>query len=573
MTENFQKLRAYNIIWDFARNYDVNPHTYYKMDFNYKNITEGFILGHFDISLIENYFSLLKKNNPFYEEFKNITLLVLENIAYLHLKDNLVIDDFRKKYAREVLKKYTYKKDTENVFEQIEKAYYGKVFGESIKEAKLVRDFYKELFEINTLNTATFIKSIDDIFKKYFLFERFEQDNELFDKMIEKSEVQDFSTENEPEDFSDDNIFEQFGIGSAEFTGNIYLEEKKKDLNKNLFFFNDDMSDYIQSGDFIEDFYGKPIISKEKIHNLEKKVSKGIHKGKRLYFTEGDYTQTPNAKFYKKNREKQTEENKKYIESNLAINNRAINELGRTIKNSIANFEDEDLSQKSYGLIDSNKVWRAPVLNDIKVFQKIELDNKVKFKVDLLLDSSASQIQRQKLVANQAYIIAESMDKVNIPIRVMGYSTLRDFTVFNVYRDYQDKNKNENIYSFFASGSNRDGLAFKCLREIFKEEKKTDEKRILIVLSDGKPHDEKHSINTINVKIKDQYIDKLAVDDTAMEIRNLKKDGIKVLGVFTGKDEDVENAKLIYGSDFCRITNLENFSKLVSIFLKNIIMN
>ena len=31
-------------------------------------------------------------------------------------------------------------------------------------------------------------------------------------------------------------------------------------------------------------------------------------------------------------------------------------------------------------------------------------------------------------------------------------------------------------------------------------------------------------------------------------------------------------AKLIYGADFCRITSLTNFSKIVSIFMKNTIM-
>ena len=98
-------------------------------------------------------------------------------------------------------------------------------------------------------------------------------------------------------------------------------------------------------------------------------------------------------------------------------------------------------------------------------------------------------------------------------------------------------------------------------------------RKILIILSDGRPNDEKHNINTVNAKIKDQYIDKKAVDDTAKEIRSLKNDGIQVLGVFTGEDEDIENAKLIYGSDFCRIKNLENFSKIVSIYMKNLIAN
>ena len=89
---------------------------------------------------------------------------------------------------------------------------------------------------------------------------------------------------------------------------------------------------------------------------------------------------------------------------------------------------------KNYGTIDSSKVWRAPVINDYDVFFNQENDEVAKFQVDLILDASASQIRRQHIVANQAYIIEKAMDEVGIPIRVTSYSTLREHTVFNVFR-------------------------------------------------------------------------------------------------------------------------------------------
>ncbi|MDD7306660.1 MAG: hypothetical protein PUG67_08735 [Peptoniphilaceae bacterium] len=578
MTESFEKIRALNVIWDFANDYKLAPNHYYPMDENYKNIILGYIYRTFDLALVDNYFKLLKKSNPFYKEFKNMTKLVMENIAYINLsKTNLVISDFRKKYAREIDKFYSYKKDTTNVYEQIEKAYYEKILNKPITESFLVRELFRELFAIETKDTKDLLKQLDQVFKKYFLFEEFNDDNSLFkdiikDKKGKESEKKDTDS---PSEYTEKSLEELFNAQSAEFTGNIYFEEKQKDMNKNKLFFADDNKDYTQSNDYIEDFYGKSIISLQKQKSLEEKLAKGIHKSKKLYFTKGEYSNSPNAMFNKKTRRKQSEKNKTYIENNLAINNRAINDLKRTIKNSIANYEDEDINQKNTGIINSTRVWRAPILNDYNVFQKIELDKKAKFKVDLLIDGSASQIERQSVVANQAFIIAQTMDDVDIPIRVMSFSTLRDHTVFNIYRDYMEKGKNKNIYNFFASGSNRDGLAFKTLHHILDKENQREEgtRRILIVLSDGKPHDEKQNINTKSINQKDQYIDKTAVDDAAKEIRNIKKDGIAVLGVFTGADEDVENAKLIYNNDFCRITNLENFSKIVSIFMKNQILN
>ena len=392
--------------------------------------------------------------------------------------------------------------------------------------------------------------------------------------MIKDEKPKNFDHDDLDESDIEKNIEDQFQIQSAEFNGYIYFEEKKEDMNKDIFIFekNDDETDKREDS-FIEDFYGKLSISKKRQELLEKELAKGIHKSKKLYFTKGEYTDSPNAKFNQKVRNKQRKKTKEYIENNLSINNRAVNELTRTIENSLANHEEDELFRKNYGLLDSVNVWRAPVLNESKVFFSNNKDPKPKFQLDLLIDGSASQIKRQNLVANQAYIIANAMDKINIPIRVSSFSTLRDYTVFNMYRDFKDKGKNENIYDFFASGANRDGLAFKTIHKLINEDKNEEVRKILIILSDGRPNDEKHNINTVNAKIKDQYIDKKAVDDTAKEIRSLKNDGIQVLGVFTGEDEDIENAKLIYGSDFCRIKNLENFSKIVSIYMKNLIAN
>lgn len=574
MTDTFEKLRAMNVIWDYADDYSIFPKNFYPMDKNYKNIIEGFKFKNFKLDLFSSFFSYLKKDNPFFEEFKNITLLLLEDLAYRKLrKTNLVIDDLRKSYAKKALEKYRYKKETENVYEQIEKAYYDKVFGKTIKEGQLVRDFYRELFSINTYKSSEIIKNLDSLFKKYFLFERFEQYNDLFDQMIEEENPKDFDSKDLDDSEIEKNIEDQFEIQSAEFNGYIYFEEKKEDTNKDIFNFEGNDKKNKREDNFIEDFYGKLSISKKRQEFLERELSKGIHKNKRLYFTRGEYTDSPNSKFNQKQRKKQSDKNKEYIEKNLSINNRAINELRRTIENSLSNYEEDELYRKNYGLLDSINVWKAPVLNDSKVFFSNNKDPKPKFQIDLLIDGSASQIKRQEVVADQAYIIANAMDKVNIPIRVTSFSTLRDYTVFNLYRDYEDKGNNDKIFDFFASGSNRDGLAFKTIHKLINEDMNEGVRNILIVLSDGKPNDEKHNINTVNAKIKDQYVDKRAVDDTAKEIRSLKSDGISVLGVFTGEDEDIENAKLIYGADFCRITKLENFSKVVSIYMKNLMAN
>ena len=571
MTESLDKIREYNIIWDFSENYKFTPKKTYPMDEVFKNIVAGFTIKTFDTKMLDSFFAYLYENNPFYEDFKFMTNLLIEDICVKELKkDNLVIGDLQRKFAQKSYGKYSHH-NPDNLKEQVEKAYYGQVLGKPIIEGAIFRNIYMAVFAIYTTDTSALIDKLNEVFKTYFRFDRTKEDEELFEEMVKDKEAKEFkNSEEKPSEYSDENIDQQFAIGSAEFTGNIYYADKKADLNKNLLFLNSSQDDYHSSDEFIEDFFGKSILSKNIVENIEKEVARGIHQNKKLYFTKGIYSNKANARFYEKKRKEQSDKNKNYIEKNYAINHRNINQLSLAIKNSLASYEDYEDRVKNYGAIDSTKVWRAPIIHDYNVFNNMENDDVKKFKVDLILDSSASQIHRQHIVANQAYIIAKSMDLVDIPIRITGFSTLREHTVFTVYRDYTEKNKNEELYNFFAAGSNRDGLAFKTLHHII--DTKDDTKHIIIVLSDGKPNDERANINTARLKDKDQYTDKIAIDDTAFEIRNLRNDNVSVLGVFTGEDEDVENAKLIYNKDFVRITNLENFSKIVSIFMKNQIL-
>ncbi|WP_044567599.1 vWA domain-containing protein [Anaerococcus provencensis] len=571
MTESLDKIREYNIIWDFSENYKFTPKKTYPMDEVFKNIVAGFTIKTFDTKMLDSFFAYLYENNPFYEDFKFMTNLLIEDICVKELrKDNLVIEDLQRKYAKKSHSKYSHH-NPDNLREQVEKAYYGQILGKPIIEGAIFRNIYKAVFAIYTTDTSTLIDKLNEVFKTYFRFDRTKEDEELFEDMVKDKEAKEFkNSEEKPSEYSDENIDQQFAIGSAEFTGNIYYADKKEDLNKNLLFLNSSQDDYHSSDEFIEDFFGKSILSKNIVENIEKEVARGIHQNKKLYFTKGIYSNKANARFYEKKRKEQSDKNKNYIEKNYAINHRNINQLSLAIKNSLASYEDYEDRIKNYGAIDSTKVWRAPIIHDYNVFNNMENDDAKKFKVDLILDSSASQIYRQHIVANQAYIIAKSMDLVDIPIRITGFSTLREHTVFTVYRDYTEKNKNKELYNFFAAGSNRDGLAFKTLHHII--DTKDDSKHIIIVLSDGKPNDERANINTARLKDKDQYTSKIAIDDTAFEIRNLRNDNVSVLGVFTGEDEDVENAKLIYNKDFVRITNLENFSKIVSIFMKNQIL-
>ena len=64
-----------------------------------------------------------------------------------------------------------------------------------------------------------------------------------------------------------------------------------------------------------------------------------------------------------------------------------------------------------------------------------------------------------------------------------------------------------------------------------------EENKVLIVLSDGRPND--IIVNRPNSRNPAPYAGDYAVRDTASEVRKVRAEGISVLGVFAGEEEDL----------------------------------
>ena len=75
-------------------------------------------------------------------------------------------------------------------------------------------------------------------------------------------------------------------------------------------------------------------------------------------------------------------------------------------------------------------------------------------------------------------------------------------------------------------------------------------------------------INRPGSKNPKPYGGEYAVRDTASEVRRARNLGISVLGVFAGREEDLDAEKKIFGRDFAYIREIENFSNVVGRYLK-----
>ena len=155
--------------------------------------------------------------------------------------------------------------------------------------------------------------------------------------------------------------------------------------------------------------------------------------------------------------------------------------------------------------------------------------------------------------------------EAGIPHRVSGYCAFWGYTVLQRFRDYEDaREANKRIFAFRAYANNRDGLALKTVCASLTE--RPEGHKILIVLSDGRPCD--ISIKRTGIRQPVIYDGEEAIKDTASEVRRARNQGISVIGVFVGSEEDLPAEKKIFGKDFAYIRNISNFSHVVGTFLR-----
>ena len=146
----------------------------------------------------------------------------------------------------------------------------------------------------------------------------------------------------------------------------------------------------------------------------------------------------------------------------------------------------------------------------------------------------------------------------------MSYCTFWDYTILHRFREYDDpRSANENIFNYVTSSNNRDGLAIRAAG--YGLLNREEEKKILIILSDGRPYDV--IVNRPNAKNPAPYHGKYAITDTAAQIRKLRSQGVSVLGVFAGEEKDLATEKKVFGKDFAYIRNITGFSKIVGRYL------
>ena len=315
---------------------------------------------------------------------------------------------------------------------------------------------------------------------------------------------------------------------------------------------------------YVELNYGKSYLSEAEEKKINYQMCRGIHSDCSLYFTEGILKNPVKSNYQYEYAKRLRNKNIWLYHDKHRIVKHNITVLTETLRKSLVLRSETQTVLSDRGMIVPSRLWRIGRTNDAKLFQQ-ELKGEISdFVVDVLIDASGSQMKRQGDVALQAYIISEALSNVDIPYRVMSFCTFWDYTIMHRFRRYDDpRSENDNIFNYVTSSNNRDGLAIRTAGyDLLQRE---EEKKIIIILSDGRPYDV--IINRPNAKNPEPYQGKDAIADTATEVRRLRNLDVSVLGVFAGEEKDLATEKKIFGKDFAYIRDIANFSKIVGRYL------
>lgn len=574
---------AWTICGDYSDDIDVLEKDYSSKEVSlYFGIIAGARRKYVDWNIVKKY--LIHRISKGYEKdiILDLVQIVLNNLVESKvIEDRPGIEEIRAKAYRDIINRFA-KIYNDNILQNIKYTFILEGMGKHPSVDGLSRRLINEIKNINLNNEIIeILKDVDSIYIKYFNTIANELDKNKRSDSKEYKEIDiDFDTfsdfmyeelySDEDEKFMENEIDSISSSMLVESVGESKLSDSRNTFNR-VIYVDEEIASKIYEK--IEYYYGKSYLNKSEIKKIETKNCRNVHEGCRVHFTEGVLRSECKNVFQVKYVTRHKENNLKKYREKIKIYKRNINKLKENLSRILIEESINDRVYSDCGTIDANRAWRVGRSNNNKIFYKDIENEKGRYVIDILLDSSGSQSRNQYRVAIQAYIIASALTMAKIPNRVTGFSSFLDYTILKRFRDYEDPvSINENIFEYFCTGNNRDGLAIKCICDGLIE--REEENKILIVLSDGKPNDVKIGAEKErSIRGESAYKGKIAIKDTANEVRLARQKGILVLGVFTGKENELTTEKMIYGKDFIYTKNIERFSDIVSMYLKKIIRN
>ncbi|MCD7955117.1 MAG: nitric oxide reductase activation protein [Lachnospiraceae bacterium] len=344
-------------------------------------------------------------------------------------------------------------------------------------------------------------------------------------------------------------------------------QEKPKEAKRKIIVIDEKAAAKMYS--YMELNFGRSYLNAEEQKRRNARLCRGAHADCSLYYTEGILKNPVLSNAQYVNARRLVQKNELHFRNHYHSIVRSSEQLSDELRRTLHRRSEPETMNAYAGRIVPNRLWQIGRLNTPgPLFKKTQRHLSSDFAVDILIDASGSQRDRQSEIAMQAFIIAEALCQNQIPLQVSSFCTFWDYTVLQRFREYDaPRQENRQLLNYVTSSNNRDGLAFRAVGDSLLS--RPEEGKILIVLSDGKPND--IIVNRPNSRNPRPYYGEYAIRDTAREVRALRASGVYVLGVFTGKESDLTAEKKIFGRDFTYIRSIRNFARVVAHYLRRLL--
>ena len=554
-----EERRATNLIWNAAGDYSLHPgaRAYDAGGYAdvYMNSIVGAVYKYYDFDVIQKLLDGME-NAPHGETYQDLFWTGLENCAYLRAaEDRPALRLLRLGYARGILRQAEGKNAMDfSLPDRIKLEHYSRALGEGHRLIAREERLLSQLEFPPELTSAEIVERMRAILAEYFGVTVGMLRRESRGKLPQ---------------FMSGFGFRRPGLGARVRTGDM-KKAGSRDRRGAIGRLTGEKSPE-QLREYVADCFGVSIYGRGDLEAIEDRLCRDKHAGCMLHFTRGEEKpgrlRDGEALMQRRISKRQTELNRKYYMDGLTAHRLAIIRLTEKVRNCILVHLDDAMLKSRAGQLDARAVWRAVYLNDGRIFEKHERTTDTELSVDVLLDASASQLQRQESVAAQAYILSESLTRCGLPVRVFSFCTVGDCTVVRIYRDYGESRGSEAVFGYSAAGFNRDGLAIRAANYMLSDT--PYEHRVLITLSDCSPNDVKRITGPDGRK--SGYEGRAGVEDSAMEVEKLRRMGVRVMCVFTGEESELPNARRIYGRELVRIRHISQFADAVGTVLTGLI--
>lgn len=188
--------------------------------------------------------------------------------------------------------------------------------------------------------------------------------------------------------------------------------------------------------DYVEGCFGASMLPPGELAQAEKDLCTGDHRNCRLHVTKGEPSTRPVKGACARERalfQLQRERNRTYFEEHKGQYRLAMARLSRALENTLLLQREEDDTPSRWGRLRPQAAWRGGALGEEQIFARRQVQEPGELWVDLLLDGSASQNGQQEKLASQAYLIAASLGRCQIPVRVSSFCSVSGCTVLRIY--------------------------------------------------------------------------------------------------------------------------------------------